>query len=91
MQKSDVSQELLWHRQYRNLVTQNTKKLVEEGMVTGLNRKMTQKVGVCEPCAVGKQHGTKFPGGQAKRSGPVLGLVHSDVCGKMSTESAGGV
>ena len=62
-QKSDVSQELLWHRRYRHLGTQNIKKLVEEGMGTGLNCKMIQKVRLYEPCAVGKQYRTKFPGG----------------------------
>ena len=70
-------------------MAQNIKKLVEEGMGTGLNCKMAQ-VGVCEPCAVAKQHCIKFPGGKAKCSGTVLGLTHSDVSGKISTESLGG-
>ena len=63
--------------------------VVKEGMVTAPNGKMTQ-VGVSEPCAVGKQHRTKFPGGKTKLSGTVLALVHSDVCGTMSTELLGG-
>ena len=58
-QKSDVSQELLWHKWYGHHGTPDTKKLVEEGMVTGLNCKMTQKVGVCEPCAEGNKYCTK--------------------------------
>jgi hypothetical protein len=89
-QESDSSREQLWHRRYGHLGTQNMKRLVQEDMVTGLNCKMTKKVGVCEPCAEGKQHRTKFPDGDAKRSDTVLGLVHSDVCGKMSTQSLGG-
>ena len=69
---------------------QSLKKLVDEDMVSGLNCNMTKKVGVCEPCAEGKQHHIKFPHRGAKRSDTVLGLVHSDVCGKISTQPLGG-
>ncbi len=84
------SKEQLWHRRYGHLGTQNMRKLVNQDMVTGLDCKMNKDVGVCEPCAEGKQHRAKFPKGEAKRSDIVLGLIHSDVCGKISTESLGG-
>ena len=38
----------------------------------------------------GEQHRAKFDTSGAKRSDSVLGLVHSDVCGKMSTQSLSG-
>ena len=59
-------------------------------MLTGLNCEIKKKVGVCEPYTEGKRHCTKFPDGEAKRSDTVLGLVSSDVCGKMSPRSLGG-
>lgn len=89
-QGSDSPQAELWHRRFGHLGTQSMQKLVDSDMVTGLNCKITKQVGVCEPCAEGRQHRTKFPDGDAKRSDTVLGLVHSDVCGKMSTRSLGG-
>jgi len=80
----------LWHRRYGHLGIQNIKKLVNEDMVIGITCDTAEDVGVCEPCAEGKHHRTKFPTDGGKRSDSILGLVHSDVCGKMSTPSLGG-
>ena len=68
------------------------KKLVEQDMVDGLGCEITKKMSdsVCEPCAEGKQHHSKFPQREAKLTDTVLGLVHGDLCGKMSTQSLGG-
>ena len=85
-----VSQEKLWHRRYGHLGMQNLKRLVMEDMVVGLRSDMTQDIGVCEPCAEGKHHRSKFPTAGGKRGKEILDLVHSDVCGKMSTGSLSG-
>ena len=85
-----VSQEKLWHRRYGHLGIQNLKRLVVEDMVVGLRSDMTQDIGVCEPCAEGKHHRSKFPTAGGKRGKEILDLVHSDVCGKMSTGSLSG-
>ena len=85
-----VSQEELWHRRYGHLGIQSIKMLVREDMVNGLTCDMTKDISVCEPCAEGKHHREKFPTSGGKRSNLLLGLVHSDVCGKMSTQSLGG-
>ena len=61
-----------------------------EDMVVGLSSDMTQDIGVCEPCAEGKHHRSKFPTAGGKRGKEILDLVHSDVCGKMSTGSLSG-
>ena len=82
----------LWHRRYGHLGKHNMKRLSDENMVIGFNGDMSycSNEDVCEPCADGKQHRTKFPANDGKRSDTILGLVHSDVCGKMSTQSLGG-
>ena len=80
-----VSQEKLWHRRYGHLGMQNLERLVVEDMVVGLRSDMTQDTGVCEPCAEGKHRRSKFPTAGGKRGKEILDLVHSDVCGKMST------
>ena len=59
-------------------------------MVVGLDCKMSKDIGVCKPCEEGKHHPAKFDTSGAKHSDSVLGLVHSDVCGKMSTQSLSG-
>ena len=84
------SSEELWHRRYGHLGLQNVKKLVNDDMVAGLDCKMKENIGVCEPCAQGKHHCAKFPTDGGERSDSILGLVHTDICGKLSTKSLGG-
>ena len=45
--------------------------------------------GFCETCIGGKHQRSKFPASSTHCKEP-LGLVHSDVCGKMNTASLGG-
>ena len=81
-----------WHRRYGYLGRHNMNRLPHENMVIGFNGDMSDcsNEDVCEPCADVKQHRTKLPTNGGKRSDTILGLVHSDVCGKMSTQSLGG-
>ena len=89
-QDSCLPPEKLWHRRYGHLGMQNIKKLVSDEMVIGLNGAMSHDIGICGPCAEGKMHRTKLPSRSENRSDTVLGLVHSDVCGKMKNQSLGG-
>jgi len=41
----------------------------------------------CESCAEGKHHQSQFPSNGSKWSDELLGLVHSDVCGKINVQS----
>ena len=43
-----------------------------------------------KPALCGKHHKSPMPTSSGTRSKELLGLVHSDVCGKISTESIGG-
>ena len=85
-----MSQEELWHRRYGHFGVQNMRKLVAEEMVVRLDCKMSKDIGVCEPFVEGKHHRAKFDTSGAKRSDSVFGLMHSDVCGKMSNQSLSG-
>ena len=51
---------------------------------------MSKEIGFCESCAEGKHHRSQFPTGGGRRSEEPLGLVHSDVCGKMNAKSLSG-
>ena len=44
----------------------------------------------CESCVEGKHHRSRFPVDGGKRSSEPLGLVHSDVSGKMNATSLRG-
>jgi hypothetical protein len=66
------------------------KKLMNDKLVKGIDDKISGSVGVCEPCIEGKIHKTPFPKSNYKRNDTLLGLIHTDVCGKMSTPSLSG-
>lgn len=79
----------LWHKRLGHLYFNGMKLLQEKEMVYGL-LKIEEKDGVCEGCAMGKHHRNSFPQGRAWRTNKALELVHTDVCGPMSTTSLGG-
>ena len=79
----------LWHRRYGHLGVRNLKKLASSRMVEGFQGTLTGELGLCEPCAYGKQHRTPFPVSQT-RSSELLELVHTDVCGRMEVKSLTG-
>ena len=51
---------------------------------------MSNEISFCETCVGGKHHKSQMPTSSGTRSEELLGLVHSDVCGKISTKSIGG-
>ena len=83
------SKEDLWHQRYGHLSETSLKKLVNEGMVDGLDYNASKKLTFCSDCADGKNHRQKFDKDGHRRT-EALELVHSDVCGKMSVASNGG-
>ena len=64
-------------------------RLSHDRLVDGFDYDVSQQLTFCETCPQGKQHRTKFPSSDW-RAGELLGLVHSDVCGKMNEKSLGG-
>ncbi len=79
----------IWHKRYGHLSQQSLEKLKERNMVTGMNF-APSKLSFCNACAEGKSSRSKFPTSDNKRHDSVLGIVHSDVCGKISPRSLGG-
>ena len=59
-------------------------------MVKGLDFDSKQKLSFCESCAQGKSHQLPFQQSTVKRTNYPLELIHSDVCGKIGTQSLGG-
>lgn len=79
----------IWHRRYGHLGEQNLNKIASDMLVDGFDYSSNSKT-FCEPCVEGKHHRSPFSTSGATRSEEVLGLVHSDVCGKVDTQSLSG-
>jgi transposase InsO family protein len=77
----------LWHRRMVHLHHGALKVLKE--IVTGLPDFSTKHHEVCKGCAMGKYTKTTFPNSDS-RTGGILDLIHSDVCGPMSSISLSG-
>ena len=87
---SQEKNEDVWHRHYGHLGMRNLRKLAKDNLVDDFDYDTTKEVSFCEPCANGKHHRSSFPTSGAKRAEEPLGLVHSDVCGKMGEKSLSG-
>ncbi|GLC41061.1 hypothetical protein PLESTB_000947700 [Pleodorina starrii] len=76
----------LWHRRFGHLGSANLKRLVQEGMVQGLDLSNVQlrefEGKICEPCVVGKHCRDPFPVSDSVTERPMQ-LVHMDVCGPL--------
>ena len=80
--KSDMKEDI-WHKRYGHLGVSSLQKLACKNLVTGFDFDATRELTFCEACPQGKQHRTKFSS-SVRRADELLGLVHSDVCGRMN-------
>lgn len=79
----------MWHRRFGHLNFTNLQKMQKLEMVVGLP--MIEDVkSVCEGCVLGKHHREQFDRKGAWRAKSPLELIHTDLCGPMQCESAGG-
>ena len=77
----------LWHKRMAHLHHPALRMLRE--MTTGLQNFSTEQSGVCRGCALGKYTKAAFPSSDTRSEG-VLDLIHSDLCGPMSSTSLTG-
>ena len=83
------SKEDIWHKRFGHLGVSSLQRLSHDRLVDGFDYDVSQQLTFCDTCPQRKQHRTKFPSSDW-RAGELLGLVHSDVCGKMNEKSLGG-
>ncbi|CAG9133521.1 unnamed protein product [Plutella xylostella] len=76
----------LWHRRLGHLNANSMQILKNRNKGINYNGSLTEQ---CIPCLQGKFAKKPFPKSQSKSS-KVLELIHSDLCGPMSTHSWGG-
>ena len=87
---SHQANEDLWHRRFGHLGERSLCRLKKDGLVHGFDYDVSKEIDFCEPCVSGKIHRSPFPKAGRERAKEPLGLVHSDVCGKISSPSLGG-
>ena len=77
----------LWHQRLGHLGRQHLQETISKQLVNGMN---FSKSSESEGCIEGKMHRNPFKPVEEISSTRKLQLIHSDVCGPMSTESIGG-
>ena len=86
VKSNDTNQTYLWHCRLGHINEKRVQKLHRDGL---LDKFDFQTYDVCEACLMGKMTKSPFPG-KGERASDLLGLVHTDVCGPMSTTARGG-
>ena len=61
--------------------------LKKGGLVNGFDYDVSKEIDFCESCVSGKIRRSSFPKPGQERAEEPLGLVHSDLCGKISSLS----
>ncbi|KAM1546338.1 hypothetical protein ACFX10_046560 [Malus domestica] len=84
--REEVNQEKMWHLKLGHVNLEKIHKMSKDGYIHPLGN---DRMGTCECCLKGKMTKSPFTG-KGERSTEILGLIHTDVCGPMSTTSRGG-
>ncbi|KAJ3489457.1 hypothetical protein NLJ89_g11528 [Agrocybe chaxingu] len=80
----------LWHRRFAHHSYADVKKMIQEGLVTGLVLDNQQQPDpICEPCLAGKMHSNPFPSSPSHSLQP-LELIHTDLHGPLPVASREG-
>ncbi|KAM1554463.1 hypothetical protein ACFX1Z_007202 [Malus domestica] len=76
----------MWHLKLGHVNLDKIHKMSKDGYIRPLGN---DQMGTCECCLKGKMTKSPFTG-KGERATKILGLIHTDVCGPMSTTSRGG-
>ena len=86
-QKSnDLNPTYLWHCRMGHINQKRIQKLQKDGILTSFDY---ESFDVCESCLLGKMTKSPFTG-KGERANDLLALIHTDVCGPMSSKARGG-
>ena len=81
-----VDKSIMWHKRYGHFHLKSLKFMHDARMVDDMPEIHVSDQ-TCDSCELGKQHRQPFPQNISKRATHKLELVHSDICGPMSTTS----
>ena len=77
-----------WHARLGHIGLSNLKKMVDKNLVIGMPKFGVEKE-ICEACLRGKQIRESFPQASSYRASRVLELIHGDLCGPITPQTAG--
>ena len=84
--RDDENLTFLWHCRLGHISENRLRTLQKEGILEPFD---FESYPTCESCLLGKMTRSPFSG-HGERAADLLGLVHTDVCGPMSTQAMGG-
>jgi hypothetical protein len=76
----------IWHCRLGHINEKRIERLHKDGLLSSFD---FESFDMCKSCLLGKMTKAPFTG-QSERASDLLGLVHSDVCGPMSSIVRGG-
>jgi hypothetical protein len=85
-QLNELSPTYMWHCRLGHISENRMKRLHDDGLLTSFDFESYE---TCESCLLGKMTKAPFTG-FPERASDLLELVHTDVCGPMSTTARGG-
>ena len=79
----DLNQTLIWHCRLGHINEKRISTLHKCGLLSPFEFSSIER---CESCLMGKMKKAPFTG-RGERASDLLGLIHTDVCGPMSTDA----
>jgi len=86
LKKADTTTTFMWHCRLGHIGKKRMKRLHKDGVLPPFD---FESFDTCEACLMGKMTKTPFTG-HPERASELLEIIHSDVCGPMSTVARGG-
>jgi hypothetical protein len=83
---NDLNPTFIWHCRLGHINEKRIERLHKDGLLSSFD---FESFDTCESCLLGKMTKTPFTG-QSERASDLLGLLHTDVCGPMSSIARGG-
>ena len=80
----------VWHCRFGHLQVWNLWNLAKDELVSCCDYDISKGIGFCESCTEVNHHRSQFSADSGKRSKEFLGLVHSNICGKINAKSLSG-
>jgi hypothetical protein len=85
VQLNNLNPTFIWHCHLGHINEKHIERLYKNGLLTSFD---FESFDTCESCLLGKMTKTPFTA-QSERVSDLLGLVHIDVCGPMSSIASG--
>jgi hypothetical protein len=83
---NDLNPIFIWYYRLGHINEKHIERLHKDGLLSSFD---SESFDMCESCLLGKMTKAPFTG-KSERASDLLGLVHTDICGPMSSVARGG-